>query len=281
MKVRSCHSVSRKITTRYPLIRTIFPASALKSVRDYGFRRARWRRPSLNISEMSLDRLRKALRENRVSFPAQVPTFHGQKRADIQWRVAELFFVHQWSCTRLAPRYGLCPGYIRLIISHWVRRAAVLGYVQEIPPAPACIEENAVSAKSRPAKLDTSSSAPSSLFQLNDVMIDLYNRTITAAGDNIRLTRSEWTVLETLASKANRTVPHSELLNLLSSPRPPYGVHRLRHLIGHLRRKLEPVPASPRFLITEPAVGYRLNIPHSLPTRHDFQVESADDPFSQ
>lgn len=68
-------------------------------------------------------------------FPSQVPVFACQSRADIQWRLVELYFVHNWSCVELGERYNVAMERIRQLLSQWVHRAAVLGDLQEIPAA--------------------------------------------------------------------------------------------------------------------------------------------------
>jgi hypothetical protein len=88
----------------------------------------------MDIAQTSLRRLRTAIQNSEVSFPSQVPIFVCQSRADIQWRMVELYFVHNWSCGRLGERYGVAMERIRQLISQWVRRAAAVGYLQEIPP---------------------------------------------------------------------------------------------------------------------------------------------------
>jgi hypothetical protein len=85
-----------------------------------------------------LDYLRKAIRNNRVAFPAQVPVFACQHRADIQWRLVSLFFVQGWSAERLAQRYKVSSRRIHQLLRLWVNRAFALGYLQEIPPISAC-----------------------------------------------------------------------------------------------------------------------------------------------
>lgn len=90
---------------------------------------------SVNIAQTSLRRLRTAVQNHEVSFPAQVPIFSCQSRSDIQWRLVELYFVRNWSCTELGERYGVTMERARQLISQWVQRAIVLGYLQEIPAA--------------------------------------------------------------------------------------------------------------------------------------------------
>jgi hypothetical protein len=89
----------------------------------------------VNLSQLSLRRLRNAIQKCEVSFPSQVPMFPCQSRPDIQWRVAELYFVHNWSCGDLGERYGVTMERARQLIAQWARRAVVLGYLQEIPTA--------------------------------------------------------------------------------------------------------------------------------------------------
>jgi hypothetical protein len=101
---------------------------------------------TLNIAEMSLRRLRAGIQSQAISFPSQVPVFSCQSRADIQWRLVELYFIHNWSCSDLGQRYGVTMERVRQLISLWVRRAVVLGYLQEIP---ASDELSAQAAESR------------------------------------------------------------------------------------------------------------------------------------
>jgi hypothetical protein len=98
---------------------------------------------SVNIAQTSLRRLRTAIQNHEVSFPAQVPIFSCQSRSDIQWRLVELYFVRNWSCPDLGKRYGVTMERARQLISLWVQRAVVLGYLQEIPAAAASMEVSA------------------------------------------------------------------------------------------------------------------------------------------
>jgi hypothetical protein len=90
---------------------------------------------SVNIAQTSLRRLRAAIQNQAVSFPAQVPIFSCQSRSDIQWRLVELYFVRNWSCAEMGERYGVTMERARQLITQWVQRAIVLGYLQEIPAA--------------------------------------------------------------------------------------------------------------------------------------------------
>ena len=74
-----------------------------------------------------------AVQSNQISFPVPVPIFPYQHRADVQWRLALLYFVHGWSPVRLAERYKISSARVRQSLRGWVRRAMTLGYLQPIP----------------------------------------------------------------------------------------------------------------------------------------------------
>jgi len=93
------------------------------------------------------------------------------------------------------------------------------------------------------------------------VTIDLEARVIRAVGGPIRLTPTECGILEHLALHVNQTVPFRELVKILWGPDPQKGAHSLRLFIRKLRQKLEPDPGHPQYLVTDPAVGYRLQVP--------------------
>src|ERR1700720_3603329 len=86
----------------------------------------------MNIGQMRISALRSAIQTNRVSFPAQTPCFN-QSRANIQWRLVQLYFVRGWSCIQLARRYNLTRQRIEQLLAEWVDCASTLGYLQEIP----------------------------------------------------------------------------------------------------------------------------------------------------
>jgi two-component system KDP operon response regulator KdpE len=96
------------------------------------------------------------------------------------------------------------------------------------------------------------------VFTLGDLRIDFANRVVTVGGSEVRLTPIEYKLLITLAGKAGRVLTYQQLLKDVWGPR--YATQRqyLHVYMGHLRSKLEHDPSRPRFLITEPGVGYRL-----------------------
>lgn len=90
--------------------------------------------PDHDLDELSLDELRAAIHQNRVSFPAQVPSFTRIAPADIQWRIVQLYFIRGWSTIDIGKRYGLTTRErVRQILKDWKRHAICLGYMQPIP----------------------------------------------------------------------------------------------------------------------------------------------------
>jgi two-component system, OmpR family, KDP operon response regulator KdpE len=79
----------------------------------------------------------------------------------------------------------------------------------------------------------------------------------TADGEQIRLTPTEWHVLEVLARNEGKLVPQRQLLQEVWGPNYEAETNYLRVYLAQLRRKLEPDPSHPRYLITEPGLGYR------------------------
>jgi DNA-binding response OmpR family regulator len=74
----------------------------------------------------------------------------------------------------------------------------------------------------------------------------------------VKLTRKEFDVLALLARNAGRLVSHRQLLEAIWGKAHLEDTHYLRIAIGHIREKIGDDAASPRFIITEPSVGYRL-----------------------
>jgi len=103
----------------------------------------------------------------------------------------------------------------------------------------------------------------SSTFKLGDKTVLLAARTIRGPSDEIHLTRLESNILSQLRAHANRTVPSEDLVRTLWPFDPGKGVHSLRAFIKNLRKKIEPDPAQPRYIITDLARGYRLQVPSS------------------
>lgn len=98
-------------------------------------------------------------------------------------------------------------------------------------------------------------------IESGDLVIDLVARTVTVHGSYVHLTRTEWEVLRALATQAGRTLTHQQLFREVWSGR-TYGDAQqyLRVQVAHLRRKIEEDVIRPRYIVTEPGVGYRFNL---------------------
>jgi two-component system KDP operon response regulator KdpE len=98
-------------------------------------------------------------------------------------------------------------------------------------------------------------------ISFKDVEVDFVSRQVTLRGRSVRLTPKEFDLLRYLVTHANKVIAHRELLQAVWGP--DYGdeVEYLRVFVNQLRKKIEPQPVKPRYLLTEPWVGYRLNLP--------------------
>ena len=94
-----------------------------------------------------------------------------------------------------------------------------------------------------------------------DFVIDLAARTVLRGDVEVRLTPTEWHVLDVLVRNADKLVPQRQLLQEVWGPAYGTETNYLRVYLAQLRRKLEPDPAKPRYLHTEPGLGYRFSVP--------------------
>jgi two-component system KDP operon response regulator KdpE len=94
-------------------------------------------------------------------------------------------------------------------------------------------------------------------FVADDLEVDFERRKVRAGKKNVRLTPKEFDLLRYLVSQRGKPVPHRELLQAVWGP--DYGdqTDYLRVFITHLRKKIEPNPARPKYILTEPWLGYR------------------------
>lgn len=95
-------------------------------------------------------------------------------------------------------------------------------------------------------------------LEYEGLVMDLARRSLTRRGELIHLTPTEWELLRALMTQAGRTLTHSQLFTQVWSGRSAGDAQQyLRVYIAQLRRKLEDDPVRPRYVITEPGVGYR------------------------
>jgi two-component system KDP operon response regulator KdpE len=98
-------------------------------------------------------------------------------------------------------------------------------------------------------------------LKLDEVEINFESRRVIFGGKPIRLTSKEFDLLLYLAINRNRTIPHRELLREVWGSEHVDERKYLRVFINRLRKKIEASPREPKFLLTEPFVGYRLQTP--------------------
>jgi two-component system, OmpR family, KDP operon response regulator KdpE len=93
------------------------------------------------------------------------------------------------------------------------------------------------------------------------VEIDLSSRQVTVRGRTARLTAKEFDLLSYLLARPNKTIAHRELLQAVWGP--DYGdeLEYLRVFVNRLRKKIEPDPPKPQFLVTDAWAGYRFHLP--------------------
>ena len=107
-------------------------------------------------------------------------------------------------------------------------------------------------------RIPVAQSAPTRL-RMGELTIDFAARTVTRGASSAHLTPKELDLLRYLTQHANEAVPHRELLQAVWGP--DYGdqVDYLRAFIKSLRKKMEPDPEHPQYIMTEPWIGYRFN----------------------
>jgi two-component system KDP operon response regulator KdpE len=98
------------------------------------------------------------------------------------------------------------------------------------------------------------------VLEAGDLMIDLPARRVSRSGAVVRLTPTEWGLLEMLVRTPGRLVSQRDLLHAVWGPAYGKETNYLRVYIGGLRKKLEVDPSRPRHLITEPGMGYRFEV---------------------
>jgi two-component system KDP operon response regulator KdpE len=95
------------------------------------------------------------------------------------------------------------------------------------------------------------------VVSVGGLTIDLIKRLVTRAGVQIRLSPREYDLLAQLVEGAGKVVTHRQLLTAVWGPAHEEDVQYLRVFVGQLRQKIEPDPAAPALILTEPGVGYR------------------------
>ncbi len=115
-------------------------------------------------------------------------------------------------------------------------------------------------ARIRAALRHSTQSAAEPVFETDDLQVDLTRRQVKVGGDEISLTPTEYDLLRVLVQNAGRVLTHRQMLRQVWGNAYESEAHLLRVNMSNLRRKIEPDPSRPRYIITEPGVGYRLRI---------------------
>jgi two-component system KDP operon response regulator KdpE len=96
------------------------------------------------------------------------------------------------------------------------------------------------------------------VVELGDLVVDLERRLVTLRGEPVSLTPTEFELLRLFVRNEGKLLTHPTILREVWGPRYGDESHYLHVYVSQLRRKIEPDPARPRFLLTEPGAGYRL-----------------------
>ncbi len=99
--------------------------------------------------------------------------------------------------------------------------------------------------------------APAAVITLKDMEIDIGRRTVKRGGREIELTRTEFDILAYLAQNPDRVLTSKMILEKVWGPEYVEDARTLRVHVSNLRKKIEPDPNVPRFIMTEPGVGFR------------------------
>ena len=112
-------------------------------------------------------------------------------------------------------------------------------------------------ARLRAALRRTMPAEEEALVDTADFTIDLAAKKVRRDGEEVRLTPTEWHLVEVLVRNRGRLVAQTQLLQEVWGPQYHDETNYLRVFMAQVRRKLEPEPAQPRYFITEPGMGYR------------------------
>jgi two-component system KDP operon response regulator KdpE len=116
-------------------------------------------------------------------------------------------------------------------------------------------------ARLRVALRRSAGSAQQPVIEVGDLAVDVDRRRVTVAGADVALTPTEYDILKLLAQHAGKVLTHRHILRQVWGPTYEDEPHVLRVNISNLRRKIEPDPSRPRYVVTEPGVGYRMAAP--------------------
>jgi two-component system KDP operon response regulator KdpE len=116
-------------------------------------------------------------------------------------------------------------------------------------------------ARVRAALRRSGAEQPLPKIETADLTIDLEMRMVTVRGESVHLTPKEFDVLRLLATQQGKTVTHRKILQIVWGPEYGEETEPVRVVIKQLRYKIEKNPTHPRYIVTEPSIGYRFQLP--------------------
>jgi len=115
-------------------------------------------------------------------------------------------------------------------------------------------------ARMRVALRKTIQQSPEPVYRVDGLEVDLEHRRVVAQGNEVQLTPTEYDLLRLLVTHAGKVLTHNQILRQIWGPAYVEQPHLLRVNISNLRRKIEPEPNRPQYILTELGVGYRLKM---------------------
>jgi len=115
-------------------------------------------------------------------------------------------------------------------------------------------------ARLRAARRHIQPAGDAPVFQSGALSVDLSNRIVTLGGEVVKLSVTEYALLRVFVQHAGKVLTHRQLLREVWGPSYETEIQYLRVYMTMLRRKLEATPTDPKMFVTEPGVGYRMNI---------------------
>src|SRR5580704_13653974 len=116
-------------------------------------------------------------------------------------------------------------------------------------------------ARVRAALRRSSAEEPLPKIETSELTVDLEMRMVTVRGESVHLTPKEFDVLRLLVTEQGKPVTHRKMLHMVWGPEYGEETEPVRVVIKQLRHKIEKDPARPRYILTEPWVGYRFQLP--------------------
>jgi two-component system KDP operon response regulator KdpE len=118
---------------------------------------------------------------------------------------------------------------------------------------------------------------PDKIVHMGDIEVDLDRRIVSRNGEQISLTRTEWMLLQHLASNPGKVMLNAELLTKVWGPEYRGDLQYLRVWVSRLRRKLEEEPSSPRYIKTLQGIGYMLDATGGASAGEETEDAEADE----